>query len=469
MNTTSRCLSTLLAIGSVGYITVGHNTNVAAGGFSTARFGGEHGNAASEDVTSLWYNPAGIALAGGTHIYVEGFFAYRTVDYARDAGTVDNPDAGTPHDALASNIGHAHLADPIASPFAGITTDLGKKGLGLGLSLSVPFGGQAKWDKNDRFEGSAYPGAVDGTQRWAIIEGQQRSVYLTAAAAYATPGKSLAFGAGVSVVMDNISLDRARNALGTDDVASEGNALLEVSGTHASLGVGVQWRPTSKLRLGAAYQSQPGFGQEQLDGKLTTKFGSSDANVDEVVLLQRIPDMARVAAEIDVTPNLMLRLHAEWQNWSVYDGQCLLPKEDPSRRCAFNPDGSIDTEDTGAAQSVLVNLPRNYHDGYNFRGGLAWHKDALELGGSVMYDANVVPDETMDPGLFDMNKVISQAELDYAMKQVSLRVTLGDVYYMRRTTAPRATDPEAPSRNPDMAGTYRQSVGYVIVGLGFKL
>jgi long-chain fatty acid transport protein len=355
------------------------------------------------------------------------------------------------------------------SPFVGVTSDLGKKGLGLGLSLSVPFGGQAGWDKNEKYADSPYPGAVDGTQRWSIIEGQQRSVYLTAGAAYATSEKTLAFGAGLSIVMDNVSLDRARNALGTDDVSSEGNALLEVSGTHASLGVGLQWRPTPSVRIGAAYQSAPNFGQEQLDGKLTTKFGSADPNVDEVVLLQRIPDIARIAAEIDLNPHLMLRLHAEWQNWSVYDGQCLLPKEDPSRRCAFNPDGSIDTEDSGAAQSVLVELPRNYHDGYNFRGGLAWHKDALELGGSVMYDANVVPDETMDPSLFDMDKVITQAELDYAMSKMSLRVTLGDVYYARRTVAPRAVDPMAPSRNPDMAGKYRQSVGYVIVGVGYEL
>jgi long-chain fatty acid transport protein len=303
-----------------------------------------------------------------------------------------------------------------------------------------------------------------------VIEGEQRSIYITAAAAYSTPSKSLSFGAGLNVILNDIALDRARNALGTDDVVSEGNALLEVKNTTIGLGLGVQWRPTDSFRLGAAYQSQPGFGQMELEGTLTTKFGSSEPNADDVVLLQKMPDVARLAAELDASPSVILRAQFEWQNWSVFDQQCLVPTSDPNRRCAFNPDGSIDTDDPGAAQSVLVNLPRHWKDGWNAKVGGAWHDDLTEVAASVMYDANVVPDETIDPSLFDMNKVILQAGFDRQLNDMlSLHITVGEVLYMDRTTTPRATDPEAPSRNPDMAGVYKSNVAYGILGLGIHL
>jgi long-subunit fatty acid transport protein len=207
----------------------------------------------------------------------------------------------------------------------------------------------------------------------------------------------------------------------------------------------------------------------ELAGTLTTKCGSSPSNADPVVLLQRMPDSARIAAEIDASDSVIVRLGAEWQNWSVFDEQCLVPEDDPSRRCRFNPDGSIDTSDEGAAQSVLVNLPRHYTDGWNAKAGAAWHNDTIEIDGSLQYDASVVPDDTMDPSLFDMNKVIAQAGLDYTMGKISITVALGEVYYMKRTTEPRAEDPRAPSRNPDMAGAYSSNVLYALVGLGYAL
>jgi long-chain fatty acid transport protein len=467
MRTTTR----FIALGSVAYITLAGTTLASAGGFSTARFGGEHGNAASDSVTALYYNPAGIALAGGTHIYAEGLFAFRTVSYNRAAGAVDNPDSpSTPSDAVASNVGEAKLANPIVSPFVGVTTDAGKKGLGLGIGLYVPYGGQAKWNKNPDYEGNTtYPGAVDGQQRWAIIEGEQKSIYITAAAAYSTPHRQLAFGVGLNVIMTDIALDRARNALGTDDVASEGNALLEAKSTDLALGIGMIWRPMRKARIGVSYQSQPSFGQMELAGTLTTKFGSSAPNADPVVLLQRMPDVARISAEIDASETMIVRLGAEWQNWSVFDEQCLVPKDDPSRRCSFNPDGSIDTADTSAAQSVLVNLPRHYHDGWNVKAGGGWHNKKMEVSGSLQYDANVIPDETMDPSLFDMNKVIAQLGLDYSLGTVSLHFAVGEVYYMSRTVEARTVDPVSPSRNPDMAGTYKSNVLYGTVGVGVEL
>jgi long-chain fatty acid transport protein len=466
--TTSARLVALSALGGA-YLCVGIPTSAHAGGFSTARFGGEHGHAASDHVTTIYYNPAGLALGKGTRIYVEGTLAYRTVDYDRAEGTIDRPGTGTPDDAIAANAGPARLRNVLASPFAGAATDAGVDGLGLGIGLYVPFGGQAKWDKNRQYEGHPdYHGAVDGPQRWANIEGAQRTVYLTAGGAWASPDRSVAFGVGLNAVMTDLSLVRARNPTGTDDVLGEGRSLLEGSDLTFSVGIGASWAPSPRARIGASYQSQPGFGEMTIEGTLENRFGAGETKED-VVLLQRMPDVVRIAAEIEATPELVIRLGADWQRWSAYDSQCLLPANDARMSCTFNPDGSIDVA-AGGSTGVIVNLPRDWKDTFGAKAGAGYRVSPdLEVGGSLSFDSNAVPARSMDPSLFDMNKLIAQAGADYRLGKLSLSATLGQVVYFTRETNPRRVDPMPPSRNPDMAGRYASSVTYLLVGVGANL
>src|SRR5690606_32652194 len=172
-----------------------------AGGFSTARFGGERTHAASDQLGTIYYNPAGLAYGSGTRGVIEGLFAYRTIEYTRPVGAIDSPDDpnGTPVDGVGANAGTATLANMLASPFVGFATDAGVEGLGIGVGVYVPFGGQAKWDRNEAFADDAmYPGAVDGPQRWAAIEGEQRSLYYTLAGAWRTKSGSFGIGAGLN-------------------------------------------------------------------------------------------------------------------------------------------------------------------------------------------------------------------------------------------------------------------------------
>lgn len=476
MPTTNRRFLAAAALGST-YLWLGSPTSAHSGGFSTARFGGEHGHAAADHVTAIYYNPAGIALGEGTRIYVEGTLAYRTVDYNRAVGTIDNPGAATPDEALDANSGPSHLANILASPFVGIVTDAGVKGLGLGLALYAPFGGQAEWDKNDAYaDDPDYPGAVDGPQRWSAIEGHQRTVYITLGAAWSSPKKSVAFGAGLNFISSDLALVRARNATGTDDLVNpdgsvaEGRSLLEAKDLTVGLGLGAMWAPSPKIRVGIGYQSMPGFGDMTLEGTLTNKFGANPQTEVDVVLLQRMPDVLRASLEVDVSAKMVLRLAADWQRWSKYANQCLLPAEETNQRCTFRPDGSIDAAAGGSSQ-VIVNLPRDWNDTQSYKVGAGYHaSDKLEVGGSVTYDTNAVPDEAMDPSLFDMNKVILQlgGELGIGSK-LSLSAHLGQVIYFKRETEARAVDPEAPSRNPDMAGSYSSSVTYLLIGMGVKI
>jgi long-chain fatty acid transport protein len=443
-----------------------------AGGFSVARFGGEHGHAATTDVTAAFYNPAGLAYERGHRGYLEGLLAYRTVDYTRDPGAIDNPGTGTPDNAV--NSGTATLGNLVASPFLGLASDLGVPGLGVALAVYAPFGGSSSWDADDRFAGNTmYPGAVDGPARWSSIEGEQRSLYYTLAAGYRIPAARLAIGVGVNVVSTDINLIRARRIDGTDDVVdaggnvAEGRSLLELSDTSLSLSAGLMYEPTPCSRVGISYQASPGLGEMTVDGTLTNKFGATPAQAPvDVQMRQTLPDVVRVGGTWNAFWRASLHAVVEWQRWSKFERQCLVDRNFAGARCDFNADGSL----AAGADGVLVNIPRDWQDTFGVKlGGTYDLTDTLELNGGVLYDSNAVPDATLEPALIDQDKIITQLGARWQSGRWLASSTLGLATYLERTTAPRTADPMTPSRNPDMAGTYQQRTMYFMLGLGASL
>jgi long-chain fatty acid transport protein len=460
-------------------------TPALAGGFAASRFGGEHGHPATHHPTAMYFNPAGLALSSGTRLYLEGLFIYRSASYDRSAGAIDTvvPDgetaSGTPELATSANAGHAELGNYLASPFFGLVSDLGVPNLGVGVGVYAPFGGSAKWDPNLDYVGDEqFPGAVDGVQRWSNIEGSQRAVYFTAAAAYRIPAAKLSVGAGINYIRSEVSTVRARTATGTDDLMAgtdtllEGRSLLEVEGTAFSVSGGLAWQPVQTLVVGASYQSQPGFGEHGLEGTLTNKFGAGDITQSQVEMRQSLPDVVRLGAAFRPLPGTELRLSGDWTRWGVFDKQCVLDLTDPNRNCALTEDGAVDTDAGGAG--IVVNVQRNFKDTYGVRlGGSYWFQPNLEVFGGTAYDSNAVPDETIDAALIDMHKVISSVGVRYGLMRGRLDLSAAFTYvaYFERTIDARDRDDDgapitmdAPSRNPDGAGTYDQDVGLLTIG-----
>jgi hypothetical protein len=443
-------------------------SHARAGGFGSAQFGGVHGTAASDSLSSIFYNPAGLALDTGTRAYVELMAAYRTLSYARDARDIDDPNA-TP-DAIEANSGAAKAANVIAAPFAAIATDLGVQGLAVAAGVYVPFGGQAQWDQVQKWAGNQmFPGAVDGPQRWSITTGSQKSIFYTAAAAYRTSDNRLAFGLGVNVIQSSLSLTRARNADGTDNLdaadgsVSEGRSYLDVSSIDESVGFGVIAQVDEHTKIGISYQSQPLGGEQHLDGTLTNKFGSTGAASQPAELRQRLPDSVRTALEWQGS-STAFRALVEWTHWSVFQDQCIVDHTTPST-CQFNSDGSWDPSAGGSAP--LLDIQRNWHDSYGFGGGGSWWpSSSLELSANLRLDTNAVPDSTLEPALMDANKVIGMLAARYTRGKVTVDLTVAEVGYAKRTTDPRAVDPMSPSRNPDMAGIFEQNVVFALIGVG---
>lgn len=454
-----------------------------AGGFLTAHYAGEQGHVATDHPTAIYFNPAGLALGVGWRIYAEGIVAWRTVDYERPEAAISNVidgegEDGTPQDAVAINSGKATLSNVAAAPFLGVVTDFGVPNLGVGAAFYVPFGGQAKWDKNDDFTDNAqYPGAVDGVQRWSTIDGELRSLYLTLAAAYRLAGPRLSFGAGINFTESNILTVRARTPQGTDDVVgptgnlTEGRSLLDTSGFAIAASVGVNWEVTPGLRIAASYQSQPGFGNSTQSGTLTNKFGASTTDPTEIRLEQELPDIIRLGAQYQPMPQLELRIAGDIQRWSHFEHQCLLDKgSNPDAKCNLRDDGTA----ISGSEDIIVNIPREWKDTFGVRAGASyWLTPAFELNGGLLFDTSAVPDKTIDASLLDQNKLFVRAGLRWAAMpdQLILAFTANNVFYFERTVEPRADGTigtMSPSTVPDGAGTYTQNVLFFNLGAEYR-
>jgi long-chain fatty acid transport protein len=459
-----------------------------AGGILAARFGGEQGHPMTDDPSAIYYNPAGLSLKRGTRLHLNGLLAWRLASYDRPTGAIDNPlpsgamGAGTPQSDLAVNAGKAELSNVIVSPFLALTTDFGVKNLGVGVGFAVPFGGQASWNQNAAYRGSLqYPGAVDGVQRWATIDGVIRSQYIMIGGSYTIPRARLSIGATVNIILNEANTVRARTAAGTDDVTTngiptEGRSQIEAKNVTASLGVGVIWQPADNWWLGVSYQSQPGFGEHRLSGTLRNKIGNGDVTEQPIELTQNLPDVLRFGFRVRPIRRLELRLFAEYQRWSVFKNQCVLDATVADRKCAVLPDGSLDTANGGAG--VVVVLPRDWKDGGGVRLGASYFvRDNVELYLGAGYDANVIPDKTLDPSMIDQEKVTVSAggRLELVRRKLGLALTYTQVIYLDRTAPVRARDadgqpiaPLAPSRNPDFGGKYSQALGLVSLALEYN-
>lgn len=462
--------------------TLGLSGLASAGGFATARFGGEHGHPTADHPTAIYYNPAGLALGKGTRIFAEGVFAYRDVSYDRPVEAINNVSdtgVGTPTDAITANSGSASATNVIASPFLGVVSDLGVKNLGVSVAAYAPFGGQAEWDTNDAYKDSeAYPGAVDGVQRWSTMSGSLRALYLSLAAAYHLPGPRLSFGASVSLVSQSLDTIRARNAVGTDDLVGangnllEGRSHIDVSGLTYAAALGVIWEAVDDLHIGLSYQSQPGFGETTQRGDLNFKFGNSASDTSNIDFTQELPDIVRLGARYRVQNNLELRISGDYTRWSVFDNQCILDGDDPGANCSLDKNGGA-TADT---QGVVVNLKRDWKDTFGVRAGATyWLDEGKELTGSVAYDSSAVPDATIDPSLLDMNKMIITAGGRIRLTgEMRLNLSYSQVVYFTREVDVRERDAMGkeigftpPSVVPDHAGIYKQWIGLINLGLEY--
>lgn len=479
-----RCLTTLAA----GAVVASASNTADASGISAARFGGEHGHPTTDNPTAIYYNPAGIALSKGTHIFVDGTIALRWASYTRPAaGPSDVAMGETPVQssdrtldlAPGANDGKATLFNAVAAPFFGVTSDFGTDFIYGGVSVSVPFGGAAVWDKNPTYSGNdQFPGARDGVARWYSIHGSIRSFYFTGALAYNIRKIGLSIGLSGSAIRSSVETIRARNTDGTDDLIGgtdenpslkEGRSYLNVKGWQGGFGIGLVYDvlKLGKYFIGASYQSQPNVaGGMKLKGTLSNALALTEPAETDVEFLQQLPDIIRLGVRVRPTEKYELRAFADYTRWSVFSKQCVLDRSQPDRTCDFANTSSAldDPENFGgdAHPSVTQHLPRFWKDGGGVRiGGSYWFVPPLETYVGLGYDSTAVPVETLDPALMDAHKFSIAAGFRWqVIKHFAFAFTLTELIYARTSTKGKSALNrfQSPTKQPSGNGVYKQFI-----------
>lgn len=428
-----------------------------ASGFSTARFGFEHGHPMTDEPTAIYYNPSGLSLKPGINVMVDGAIAYRLGTYTKAPDASDSPELmGSPAPA---NSGEATLTNIAAAPMIGIGAGIPVSDdidIGFGAGFFVPFGGAASWSQNDAWQDSTLaPGPVDGVQRWYSIHGTLRSMYISGAFSIGI-SKIVHIGISGGVALNQIDTLRARNGDGSNNLDSEGRAWLDVSKANGQLGGGIMITPLEgKLRIGASYQAPPGLGEQKLEGNLVTQLGGQISGRDtQVELTQHLPDVFRFGLSYRFT-DLELRAFGDLQRWSLFEDQCIAPA---GQKCEVNPNGS-DVE--GSAS--IANLPRRWKDAGGVRVGASyWFSPEFELMGGLGYDSNAVPSKNLDPALTDFQDVsVALGVKIQPIPQFGAMLGYTHLFYVPRDTTGESENPrfQGNSTGPDAGGEYAQTIG----------
>jgi len=418
-----------------------------AGGFSVARFAGEHGHPTTENGTALYFNPAALAYSEQARLFGDLTLALLRVTYTR----APHPsDAAPPLDAPNANVGRATLNDVLIAP--ALVASVPWESWSFAVGWFTPFGGSVSWERRESFaEHPRLPGPVDGVQRWHSIEGHVYASNLSVGAAR-TLFDELSIGASLNLIGASLSDVRARGD-GTNDPEKEGRALVQAKGLAVGFGLGLAYRAVPRrLWFGVSYQSRPNVrGGMTLEGRARGNLGTTTSS--DVDVSFDLPDVVRAGLRYRPRSWLELRLFGDYTRWSAFEGQCI---RFDGGACRLARDGS-----QLSGSRVLQNLPREFEDSAGLRAGVStFPNTALEVFSGIGFDSRAVPDRTMEPSLPDF-AMFSFAAGVRALVFSRLRAALSITEYLAipREVEGSLASYEVPSKQPDASGHYSQFVG----------
>jgi long-subunit fatty acid transport protein len=426
-----------------------------------------HGQPDLANVYAIDFNPAALGGLHGTNIVADGALAVSFLKFDRTTplspGASNTPSDPTYAAYLATNTGTNTAANAGFIPFLGASSDFGSRVFFGGVGVYAPFGGSVQWQPASRWANdSMFPGAVDGPQRWQSISVADTSLAASAAFGARLLDERLSIAIALTGYLHRVQLDKAFNNDGSDDVTGptgvlkEGRAYIDVSGFDVGASAGVYVVPDAdrRLRIGASYTSQPGFGRMRLAGTLQERLGITPPTTTDVDLLQSYPDIIRLGAAYRVSDDVDLRLHGEYVRWSVFTNACVVDRGLP---CSVNANGSAVTPG-----QIIANDPANFHDAGALHAGVGyWPHPRVEMFGELGFDTSAVPNDAQGRTLFDSFKVIGSVGLRYAVsKRLALGGSYTQIYYVPLTVTPQ-NQLESPSAVPFANGSYASHLEFV--------
>ncbi len=318
------------------------------------------------DPSAIYFNPAGLAFQRGTFVSLgTTFIAPRAKYYG----------IGT---------GQLNMNNQVFTPINGYITSSLSDDLVVGIGVMNPYGLGTEW-----------PTAWTG--RYITTKADLISFFVTPTVSYKVTD-DLSVGVGVNYVTGSAKLSRI---ISDPFAQQEHTATVDASGTGWGFNIGLLYRPTEDLSVGASYRSGVTI---DATGSATFKPGLSVFPAGDVTATLNLPATGYIGVAYAVSENLEVEFDYQYVGWSSYDSLTVVFKADPS----------------------LPGDPKLFEDTYILRWGAEYTMDRLQLRLGYFFDNNPVKDRYLEPTLPDVDRHGFNAGAGYAVSQnISL-----DVFFM---------------------------------------
>ncbi len=301
--------------------------------------------AGADDPGALWYNPAGLGLAG-EQLLIDGTLTFLDVSFTR----ID--DGGNTMPTV-----HGHNL-PVPIPTLGASFDFGLEHFTFGVGLLAPNAALMNYPESLQVDGEAYP----APQRYSLYSMEGSTLATLALGAAWTPlPDEFSIGLGVHLIFGafaaRLALSACEGAICTfpEDPDYDATAQITLSPIFtASAILGATWRPDrGPIRIGASISTP-----YSLSGTASTavrppsatifegamarsRFESCGAVSDEDVAADpnhpcrattadvniNFPWIVRLGVELLAVENLRLEVAVVYESWSVQQDVYVRPRE----------------------------------------------------------------------------------------------------------------------------------------------
>jgi long-chain fatty acid transport protein len=383
--------------------------------------------ARANDLSAMFFNPAGLA-------YQKGFGAYVGGTMILPKGSFTNP-AGNTTDMVS-------LTFIIPSVYLGYGME---NGLSFGVGFYAPFGLGTEW-----------PELWEGRRK--ALKTDLQNLAINPTIAYKVSDNFM-IGAGVSYVWATAKLSNNVPSYSSlappTPAATDGAVALDASGNTMTFNLGAIYKPVPELSIGASYRHSA-----KIDFEGTATFTNMQAlsyffpgGTGKTSI--KTPNQMFVGVSYDISKEFTLEADYQWIGWSTYDALTVELPNGPTAPAALG----------GQPLQKSSTSAKSWTNTYMLRGGAEYRYEKLAFRLGVIYDATPQPNLTVEPLLADANRIEGTIGLGY---KLSDSWTVDVAYQMIIFQERAVTGPTTGDLNK-FPGTYKNSANLFGLNLGYTM